>query len=60
MNEQLLKDLEYLQRGMRAEGIEVTDVTADEAIKNAEATQSVRRARDAYNLIALGRAGEVR
>lgn len=59
MNEQLLKDLEYLERGMRAEGIEVTDVTADEAIKNIETDVVKRAAVQTYNLIALGRAGEL-
>jgi hypothetical protein len=57
VNETLRDDLIYLQRGLRAEGIQVTDVTADEAIKNAEATQSAARAE--YNLIALGRASEI-
>lgn len=57
MNEQLVRDLEYLQRGTRADGVEVIDVTADEAIKSAEAQQSTKNG--AAQLIMLGRSAEI-
>jgi len=60
MNEQLGKDLDYLYGTLQREGITVTDVTADEAIKavTEQRASTVRdnvRLRELVGLLALGR-----
>ena len=59
MNEQLQKDLDYLYGTLQREGVVVTDVTADEAIKDAETAQGKSRRTGDAALLLLGRATEI-
>lgn len=60
MNEQLRKDLEYMQAGVRADGSIVIDVTGDEVtLAVPTATKAAARAgSEAAGLLALGRTSD--